>query len=304
MLFYRRLYHVKGGNMSKKFILLSIVLLVLIGSAAAQTEDSEFALFKRTVAPVMRWGENGIMTVPKATTLGKANFFIGAMGQKAGTLEGLDLYLTSLSLMAGTSDDVEMGYTRRQLIWEDLYFSNLSMDTFHLKARFLNFGDYLLPQAAIGVNAVSLVDNQFENRNDILFNPYLAVTSTIPIFTPKILFSVTAVAETIMNENQLGTYQFSGGADISLFNFLYGFAELQGFNPNSTANEVLNVGVKLRLGFITAGVGLFNISLQTGEGGNIWDQYASSILDLANANYMATLAFDIRLGGKKAAAKK
>jgi hypothetical protein len=226
------------------------------------------------------------------------------MGQQAGTIEGLDLYLTSVSLMAGTSDDVEFGYTRRQLIWEDLYFSNLSMDTFHLKARFLNFGDYLLPQAAIGVNAVSLVDNKFEDRNDILFNPYLAVTSTIPIFSSKILFSVTAVAETIMNENQLGKYQFSGGADINLFNFLYGFAEVQGFDPNAlVADQVVNAGIKLRLGPLSAGIGMFNMSLNPGEGDNVIDQYASSLLDLANANYMATVAFDIKLGAKPKAKK-
>ncbi|MHB0898477.1 MAG: hypothetical protein ACYC1A_13090 [Spirochaetales bacterium] len=289
--------------MKKRLLLLALALLLCIGSAVAQTAEKEFALFKRTIAPVMQWGENGIMTVPKATTLGKANFFIGAMGQQAGKIEGLGLYLTSLTLMAGTSDDVEFGYTRRQLIWEDFYFSNLSMDTFHMKARFLNIADYFIPQAAIGVNAVSLVDNKFTSRNDILFNPYLAVTSTIPIFTPKILFSVTAVAETIMNKDQLGKYQFSGGADLNLFNFLYGFAEIQGFDPNSVKSEVLNVGVKLRLGFLSAGLGMFNIALTPGAGGNIIDQYASSLLDLANANYMATVAIDIRLG-KKAPAKK
>lgn len=290
--------------MKRKFVLLAVAVILCIGSVAAQTGDNEFALFKRTIAPVMRWGENGILTVPKATTLGKGNFFVGAMGQQAGTIEGLDLYLTSVSLMAGTSDDVEFGYTRRQLIWEDLYFSNLSMDTFHLKARFLNFGDYLLPQAAIGVNAVSLVDNKFEDRNDILFNPYLAVTSTIPIFSSKILFSVTAVAETIMNENQLGKYQFSGGADINLFNFLYGFAEVQGFDPNAlVADQVVNAGIKLRLGPLSAGIGMFNMSLNPGEGDNVIDQYASSLLDLANANYMATVAFDIKLGAKPKAKK-
>ena len=106
-----------------------------------------------------------------------------------------------------------------------------------------------------------------------------------------------------MNENQLGRYQFSGGADLNLFNFLYGFAELQGFNPKEDSNEVLNVGLKLRLGFVSLGLGMFNISVQTGETDNLWDQYASSLLDLQNANYMATLAFDIRLG-KKAQAEK
>jgi len=289
--------------MKKRWLLMIAALIVCAGVAFAQSDDSAFALFKRTITPVMRWGENGILTVPKATTLGKANFFIGAMGQEAGTLQGLKLYLTSASLMAGTSDDVELGYTRRQLIWEDFYFSNLSMDTFHMKARFLNIADYFIPQAAIGVNAVSLVDNKFTSRNDILFNPYLAVTSTIPVFTPKILFSVTAVAETIMNKDALGKYQFSGGADLNIFNFLYGFAEIQGFDPSSTSSEVLNAGVKLKLGFLSAGVGLFNMKLTPGAGANYIDQYASSILDLANANYMATVAIDIKLGGKAPAKK-
>lgn len=291
--------------MKRKFVLLAVAAIICIGSVAAQAGDNQFSLFKRTIAPVMRWGENGILTVPKAATLGKANIFIGAMGQKAGTLQGLDLYLTSASVMAGTSEDVELGYTRRQLIWEDLYLSNLSMDTFHMKARFLNIADYLIPQAALGINAVSLRDNKFTDRNSILFNPYLAVTSAIPIFTPKILFSITAVAETIMNQNALGVYQFSGGADLNLFSFLYGFAEVQGFDPNAlVANQVVNAGVKLRLGSFSAGVGLFNIKVTPGSGANIIDQYASSVLDLANANYMATIAFDIKLGGKPAAAKK
>ncbi len=289
--------------MKKKLLLLAVALALCVGSAFAQTGDSEFALFKRTIAPVMRWGENGIMTVPKATTLGKGNFFLGAMGQKAGTIQGLDLYLTSATLMAGTSDDVELGYTRRQLIWQDLYFSNLSMDTFHMKARFLNLADYLIPQASLGINAVSLKDNKFTDRNSILFNPYLAVTSTIPIFTSKMLLSATAVAETIFNQNALGSYQFSGGVDLNLFNFLYGFAELQGFDPSSKSSEVVNAGVKVRLSFFTFGVGLFNIKLTPGEGNNYVDQYASSALDLANANYMASVAFDIRLG-KRASAKK
>ena len=109
----------------------------------------------------------------------------------------------------------------------------------------------------------------------------------------------------IMNENELGLYQFSGGVDLNLFNFLYGFAEVQGFNPKApVANQVVNAGVKLRLGFLSAGIGMFNVKVTPGEGDTFVDQYASSILDLANANYMATVAIDIKLGGKKAAAKK
>ncbi|MFZ2782462.1 MAG: hypothetical protein WAZ99_08120 [Rectinemataceae bacterium] len=282
--------------MKRHFLFILLALSLCVGTAFAQTAETEFALFKRTVSPVMKWGENGILTIPKATTLGKANFFAGAMGQKAGTLEGLDLYLTSVSLMAGTSDDVELGYTRRQLIWEDFYFTNLSMDTFHLKTRFLNFGKYLIPQAAIGVNAVSLVDNKFEDRNDILFNPYLVVTSTIPVFTPKILLSVTALAETIMNENELGVFQFSGGVDLSLFEFLYAAAEIQGFNPNTPNNEVVNLGAKVRLGVFSAGVGVVNIIRTKDTTGDLMHNAESSEFNLENMDWVATLAFDIPLG--------
>ena len=291
--------------MKKKLLLLAIALLLCIGGASAQTAETEFALFKRTVAPVMKWGENGLITVPKATTLGKANFFVGIQGQKAGELEGLGLYLTSASILAGTSDDVELGYTRRQLIWEDLYFTNLSMDTFHLKTRFLNFGKYLIPQLALGVNAVSLVDNKFENRNDILFNPYLVATSTLPIFSEKLgLISVTALAETIMNENALGTIQFSGGVDANLFGFLYAAAEIQGFNPTTPNNEVVNLGAKVKLGIFSAGVGVVNIIRTKDTTGDLLQNAESSEFNLENMEWVATLAVDIPLGNMFAPKKR
>ena len=98
----------------KKRVLAIAALVLCAGIAAAQSEDAEFAFFKRTIAPVMRWGENGIITVPKATTLGKANFFLGIMGQPAGTLQGLDLYTTTVSPSLFRPDILskERGYGR------------------------------------------------------------------------------------------------------------------------------------------------------------------------------------------------
>ena len=276
--------------------MLVLTLIVFTGMLSAQTSETEFAFFKRTIAPVMAWGENGVLTIPKATTLGKLNFYVAGLGQQAGTLEGIDLYLTSASLMIGTSEDVELGYTRRQLIWEDLYLTNLSMDTFHFKARVLDFGKYILPQAAIGLNAVSLRDNQFEEMNDILFNPYLAVTTTIPVFTTKILLSATGVAETIWNANEFGSWIFNVGADLNLFDVLFLVGELQGFNPEKANNEVLNAGVKLKLGGVSIGVGMFNIIRQKLTGGDIIDNFESSTFDLSNAKYIATVAFEVKLG--------
>ena len=42
--------------MKRKFVLLAVAVIFCIGNLAAQTGDTEFALFKRTIAPVMRWG--------------------------------------------------------------------------------------------------------------------------------------------------------------------------------------------------------------------------------------------------------
>lgn len=288
--------------MKRKFLLLAVVLILCIGSAYGQSVEAEFAMFKRIVSPVMKWGVNGILTVPKATTIGKLNFYVAGMGQEAGVLENLKLYNTSLSIMAGSSEDVELGYTRRQLVWEDLMFSDLSMDTFHLKARVLNLGDFYLPQVAVGTNMVSLVDNSFTNKDNILFNVYAAATSTIPIFTPKMTLSITAVAETIMNEGELGVYQFSGGADLNLFNFLFAFAEVQGFNPNKINNEIINVGAKLRIGPLTAGAGLFGISRLADPTGTLLENVESSTFNIENAKLMVTVGVEIDLG--KPGAKK
>lgn len=282
--------------MQKKLVLLTVLILIAAAAVSAQTAETEFALFKRMISPVMKWGENGVLTVPKATTVGKTNFYAGLVGQEAGTVQGLKLYMTSASLIAGTSADVELGYTHRQLIWEDLYLTNVSMDTFHLKTRFLDFGKYVLPQAAIGVNAVSLVNNKFEDRNDILFNIYLAATSTIPIFTPRLLFSVTAVAETIMARDQLGTYMFSGGADLNIFDFLFAFAEVQGFNPTTPNNEVINLGGKLQIGGLSVGVGMFNIIRQKLVSEDIIENIESSVFNFDNAKWMVSIVYELRLG--------
>lgn len=285
--------------MKRKLLFIMLALSLCAGLAFGQNAEAEFALFRRTISPVMLWGENGILTVAKATTLGRTHFYTAALGQQAGVMEGLQLYNTSLSVMAGTSEDVELGYTRRQLIWQDLYFSDLSMDTFHLKARVLDLADYFLPQVAVGMNAVSLVDNQFTNKDDILFNAYATATSVIPIFTPLMKLSITAQAETIMNEGEIGTLLFSGGADLNLFNFLYGFAEVQGVNFQRANNEVINLGAKLKLGPVSAGIGMFNIARTRDPTGSIIDNIESSSFLFDTAKYVATVAVDIKLGGKR-----
>ncbi|HAE42817.1 MAG TPA: hypothetical protein DCG34_07850, partial [Clostridiales bacterium] len=140
--------------MRKKILLMLLLATLCFCQIFAASAEQQFAFFKRTVSPVMKWGENGILTVPKATTVGRTNSYFGLFGQQAGTINNLDLYSTSFSVIVGTSEDVELGYTRRQLIWEDFYLTDMSMDTFHIKARVLDFNSPLLPEVSIGMNGV------------------------------------------------------------------------------------------------------------------------------------------------------
>lgn len=292
--------------MSRKLLVFFVLFLLCFGQLFAASGDLEFALFKRTVSPVMKWGENGVLTVPKATTVGRTNTYVGIFGQQAGSINGMDLYLTSLTAMAGSSEDVELGYTRRQLIWEDFYFTDMAMDTFHLKARILDFNQDLIPEVAVGMNGVSLVDNSFSNTKDILFNPYLVATSNLRIIPDFLELSVTALAETIMSEGEFGKPQFSIGADVQLLNFLYAFGEMQGlqvdlenFDLSKTSNEMVNVGAKVKFGWVSVGVGMFNIIRVTdteSEDSSVADNITESTFDLDNAKYMASVIVEIPLG--------
>lgn len=288
--------------MIRRLLFLTILFLLCFGLLFAAEGEQEFALFKRTVSPVMMWGENGVLTVPKATTVGRGNAYVGIFGQQAGTLNGLDLYLTSATAMIGTSADVELGYTRRQLIWEDLYFTDMSMDTFHLKARVLDFGKDVMPSVAVGMNGVSVVDNSFSQTSDILFNPYVVATSYIEIIPDFFDLSITALAETIMSEGKFGVPQFSIGADAQLMNMIYVFAEMQGlqinledFDLSKSMNEIVNIGAKVKYGWVSFGVGMFNIVRNIDEGEDLYDNIFSSTFDLESANYMATVVIRIPL---------
>lgn len=288
--------------MAKRLCIFITLFLLICNVVFAGEGELEFALFKRTVSPVMKWGENGLLTIPKATTVGRSNAYLGVFGQQAGAINGLDLYLTSATAMVGTSADVEIGYTRRQLIWEDFYFTDMAMDTFHLKTRVLDFGDDVVPSVAVGMNGVSLVDNTFQNKNDILFNPYIVATSYLTIFPNFLGLSATAMMETIMSEGEFGTPQFSLGADAYLMDFLYVSAEVQGvqvdlenFDLTKSMNEVINIGARVKFGWVSVSVGLFNIIRDTEEGEDLIDNISSSTFNLDSAKYMATVLIEIPL---------
>ncbi len=288
--------------MNRRILFFLVLFLLCFSLIFAGEGELEFALFKRTVAPVMMWGENGVLTIPKASTIGRLNSYVGMFGQQAGQLNGLDLYLTSLTVMVGSSEDVELGYTRRQLIWEDFYFTDMAMDTIHLKTRVLDFGEDVMPSVSVGMNGVSLVDNTFTNENDILFNPYVVATSYISILPDFLELTVTAMAETIMSAGEFGMPLFSLGVDAHLMHMLYVFGEIQGvqvdlenFDLTQSTNEMINIGARLKLGWISVGVGMFNIIRGTSEGEDLIDNITSSTFNLDSAKYMATVVVEVPL---------
>ncbi|MGE4520772.1 MAG: hypothetical protein AB7E04_14820 [Desulfobacteraceae bacterium] len=239
------------------FLVLTAFLLSVSAICHAETRESEFAMFKRSVSPVYNWGKNGLITVPKATTLGKWNVFLGGSAQEAGKIEGDNLYLTSGSVMVGTSSDVELGYTKRQFIWDDFDKTDLEMDTYHFKARVFHMTDNFIPQAAIGINAVSLKDNDFSSEEDILFNPYLSVTVQVPLYKEKVVFSATGVIETLYNEGDSSSAFFSAGADLAFFDTIYLIAEAQGINKDNE-DPIFNFGAKIKAGWFSLGLAMYN----------------------------------------------
>lgn len=242
-------------------LFISSLIAILPDIAAAETAASEFALFKRTMTPVWQWGENGILTVPKAPPIGKYNIYAALSGQEAGEIQGEKLYNTNASIVIGTSDDAEIGYTRRQLIWKNGDRTDLESDVFHIKTRVINLAEFFIPQLSVGVIGSSLRDNQFTDTKEILFNPFAAATVNIPLFSKKHRMSITGVAETLYSSGEATDAFYDAGLDISFFdNTLTFMAEYQGIDKEA-ADVILNAGAKLKLfDFLNIGGGMFNMS--------------------------------------------
>ena len=247
----------------KKFLSISLLAACLTTSLfAADTTSSEWELFKSNISPSMMWGEDSIMLVPKANTLGRGNLYLSTMALDVGKIQNDRLFLTTNTVMLSTSDDVELGYSRRVFVWDNFDYTNIKMDTFHLKARVFHLTDNYIPQLAVGVNLVSIAANKFNKEKDYLYNPYATLTIRAPLGTEKAVLSLTAMAEKVMNEGENSEPKFGGGVDLRLFNHLYFLGEIVGIDKDGK-NGVINAGAKLRLGWFSFGAGIFNIGRDT-----------------------------------------
>ena len=242
----------------KRIVFTFTALLLLCQAAWAETKQSEFALFKRTISPVYKWGANGAITVPKAVPVGKGTIYLGSSIQDSGKIEGDRLFLTDVTLMAGTSDDVEFGWTKRQFIWDDFDKTDLSMDTFNFKARIFHMTDAYIPQIAIGLNAVSLSENEFSEEEDILFNPFITTTIQAPFMDNKVVVSATGVIEAIHNEGKSSELFFSAAADVTLFDMLCLITEVHGLNK-AEEDYIFNIGARATYGWFSIGIASYNL---------------------------------------------
>ena len=243
---------------------MSFLFFLLISILYAETSDEEYALFKRTISPSMLWGEDGLILVPKANTMGRGHLYVSMNAIDAGKIQGDKIYLTSSSVMLSTSDDVELGYTKRVFVWDNFDYTNVKMDTYHLKARVFHLTDNYIPQLSVGVNLVSIAANDFKDEKDILYNPYAVLTINAPLFTENLVLSLTACAVLFYNEEASTDVVFSGGADLKLFRHLWLIGEIQGIDKDGQ-NGVINVGAKFKYKWFSLGAGLFNIAREEVE---------------------------------------
>ena len=265
----------------KRLLFLMLLSVIFLN---AETTAEEYALFKRTISPSMMWGEDGLILVPKANTMGKGHIYLSSNVIDSGKVQGQEIYLTSATAMISTSEDVELGYTRRVFMWDDGDYTNIKMDTYHLKARVFHLSDNYIPQMSVGVNLVSIAANDFSDEKDILYNPYVTLTINAPLFTDNAVLSLTACAEKVYNEQESTDVQFSGGADLILFKHLYLVGEVQGIDKDGQGG-VVNFGAKVKIGWVSIGAGVFNLAREQVEG--------KDDADTNKEYYMANLAIEL-----------
>lgn len=244
--------------MKRRIVVVLCCLFFFVPGLSAETKNSEYALFKKMIAPVYKFGENGIITVPKAVPAGVGNVYYGANGQTAGKVQGEQLYLVTESLMFGTSTDVELGGTKRQFVWGSGEMSTIKSDTFHFKANVLHFPDYIIPQLAIGMNAMSLTQGSDSEENTTLFNTYATTTIEIP-FGEFFKMSITGCMENNYVDGKGTTPFYSMGMDMNFADTLYLFGEYNGMKKEDQ-DPVANAGLKVKLWWFDFGIAGYNLT--------------------------------------------
>lgn len=239
----------------------TVLSALALGSQTAQAQEADnFSQFKRTIAPSYLIGRNGLITLPTAHTIGRYNVYLGTTATEAGEIRGESLYNTRTSLVVGTSEDVELGYTRNVLIWEDGDRTDLDADVYHFKARVFHLADSLLPQVAIGSLAMSLRENDFDSSSDVLFAPFVVATSVIPL-GERHHVALTGDMEWLYNSGEQTERFFNAGVSLSLFDGALVAAYEQLGVGRDDFDPIGNLAIQgVWRDMISVGIGLYDVA--------------------------------------------
>jgi hypothetical protein len=165
-----------------KFKLLGLALLILLGTvatASAATTGLDWAFFKNYMAPAWVWGQNGLITIPIAETLGKGHVALSFNGIDSGKLQDKQLVYTTASLQIGTSSDVELGYTKKFLVWNWMR-TDIEGETLHLKVKVFDVSESA-PKISLGTIAFALTNKDNYSAKDMFFDVFAVLSQNLSI---------------------------------------------------------------------------------------------------------------------------
>ena len=169
-----------------KYAVLCLMLITIFLTSAAfaspTTSGLDWAFFKNYMSPAWVWGENGLITIPIADTLGQGHVALSMTGIDAGKLQGEPMAFSTVSLQVGTSTDVELGYTKKFLLYKWLR-TDIEGETFHMKVKLLDLSELnaFTPKLSLGTIAFALTNKDNYSTKDMFFNIFAVASQNIAV---------------------------------------------------------------------------------------------------------------------------
>ncbi|MFH1429476.1 MAG: hypothetical protein ABIH39_07005 [Candidatus Margulisiibacteriota bacterium] len=234
----------------RKFILFSLALLIITSTVMAAsgsysaTSGLDFAMFKRYASPAYILNENGLLTIPIADTIGKGKIAVAASGINAGEIDGTGVYYSTGTIVFGTSDDVEIGISKKALVYtDDFSRTDIGGVTFHLKLRLVNLGDFI-PKVSIGMVATSLTDENEITKFNTFIDAFAVASSEVTFWGTT--FAIHGGAESGFIGDTRSELFFFAGSSISIIDFINVAGEYVG--AKETGEEgIINVTAAIRV---------------------------------------------------------
>ncbi|HAR63656.1 MAG: hypothetical protein DKM50_00105 [Candidatus Margulisiibacteriota bacterium] len=235
---------------TKGILLVLILISTWISISFAEnggystTSSLDWNLFKKYNSMIFIPNQNGLLTVPIATTIGKGKIAAGLSSLEAGKISDTKVYYTNAGILLGTSDDVEIGYSKKALVFSDDYSrTDIEGANLYLKIKLLDWGD-VVPRIAVGLTATSLTNESDLDKYNTFMNAFAVTSIMFDLFAARIGLHA-GLENGFMGDNQ-GDPFFFGGATITLFDFINLCGEYVGANQEGEDGMVnASAGVKL-----------------------------------------------------------